>query len=74
MFITILQICHALTHSSYHLPIAIYLILLIHLVIEEMDIDPDNGSDNRGHGGFRPGAGRKRKEAEMSERGHCACS
>ena len=31
-----------------------------------MDIDPDNGSDNRGHGGFRPDVGRKRKEATIS--------
>jgi hypothetical protein len=52
VFITVFRISHTLTHSSYHLPIAIYLIVLIHLIIKEIDIDPNNASDNRGHGGF----------------------
>jgi hypothetical protein len=29
-----------------------------------MNIVPDN-RDNRGHGGFRPDAGRKRKQSEV---------
>ncbi len=43
-----------------------YLIIVIHLVIKEIDIHPDNDSNNRGHGGFRPGAGRKRRKATTS--------
>jgi hypothetical protein len=48
------------------LPVAIYLIILIHLVIKEMKIDPDNGSSNHGRGGFGLGAGRKQKEEKPS--------
>jgi len=66
VFITIFRICHTLTHSSYHLPIAIYLTVLIHLIIKEIDIDPDNDSDNRGHGRFRPGTVRKRRKTTTS--------
>lgn len=51
-------------HSSCHLPTGICSIILIHLVIPDMDVDSDKDSDNFNHCGFRPGNGRKRKEAE----------
>jgi hypothetical protein len=61
--ITVSQIYHPLTYSSYYLPIWIYLITHIRLLIKrKMVIDPDNGSGSCG--GFCFGTDGKRKEVE----------
>ena len=62
MFIQVLRIRYILTHSGYHLPIAFYSIVLIHLVTREMDMDSHMDNNNRTHGGFRFDNGHKRKK------------